>query len=152
MESDADKDLMRRVAAQSIVLLKNEGGLLPLRPKNLKKIAVVGPNAKAMVLSGGGSAALKASYFVSPYQGIVDTLAANPEVEITYSEGARGKRLPSTCPYLLLNRSSVLDFAFPRLRARNRRREARLDRFVAQSRERRQYGAARRAAQVRPSR
>ncbi|KAK7052101.1 glycoside hydrolase family 3 protein [Favolaschia claudopus] len=89
LESDADKDLMRRVAAQSIVLLKNETGLLPLRPQNLKKIAVVGPNAKAIVLSGGGSAALKASYFVSPYQGIVDALAANPDVEVTYSEGAR---------------------------------------------------------------
>ncbi|KAJ6551199.1 glycoside hydrolase family 3 protein [Mycena capillaripes] len=89
LESDADKDLMRRVAAQSIVLLKNDGGLLPLRPENLKKIAVIGGNAKAFVLSGGGSAALKASYFVSPYQGIVDALAANPDVEITYSEGAR---------------------------------------------------------------
>ncbi|KAF8201332.1 beta-glucosidase [Mycena galopus ATCC 62051] len=89
LESDADKDLMRRVAAQSIVLLKNDGGLLPLQPKNLKKIAVIGGNAKAIVLSGGGSAALKASYFVSPYQGIVDALAANPDVEITYSEGAR---------------------------------------------------------------
>lgn len=92
LESDADKDLMRRVAAQSIVLLKNEGGLLPLQPQtqNLKKIAIIGGNAKAMVLSGGGSAALKASYFVSPYQGIVDALASNPDVEVTYSEGARG--------------------------------------------------------------
>ncbi|KAJ7097620.1 beta-glucosidase [Mycena epipterygia] len=89
MESDADKALMRRVAAQSIVLLKNDGDLLPLRPQNLKKIAVVGGNAKAMVLSGGGSAALKASYFISPYQGIVDALSANPDAEITYSEGAR---------------------------------------------------------------
>ncbi|KAJ7705594.1 beta-glucosidase [Mycena rosella] len=89
IESDADKDLMRRVAAQSIVLLKNEGGLLPLHPQALKKIAIIGGNAKAMVLSGGGSAALKASYFVSPYQGIVDALAANPDMEITYSEGAR---------------------------------------------------------------
>ncbi|KAJ7489184.1 beta-glucosidase [Mycena latifolia] len=88
-ESEADKDLMRRAAAQSIVLLKNDGGLLPLRPQNLKKIAIIGGNAKAMVLSGGGSAALKASYFVSPYQGIVDALAATPEVEIAYSEGAR---------------------------------------------------------------
>ncbi|KAJ7444536.1 glycoside hydrolase superfamily, partial [Mycena galericulata] len=89
MESDADKDLMRRVAAQSIVLLKNNGGLLPLRPQTLKKVAVIGGNAKAIVLSGGGSAALKSSYFVSPYQGIVNALATNPNIEITYSEGAR---------------------------------------------------------------
>ncbi|KAJ7779235.1 beta-glucosidase [Mycena metata] len=90
LESDTDKDLMRRVASQSIVLLKNDDGLLPLQPQNLKKVAVIGGNAKATVLSGGGSAALKASYFVSPYQGIINALAANPDVQVTYSEGARG--------------------------------------------------------------
>ncbi|KAJ7070143.1 beta-glucosidase [Mycena amicta] len=88
-ESEEDKALMRNVAAQSIVLLKNEGGLLPLNPANLQKVAIVGGNAKARVLSGGGSAALRASYFVSPYQGIVDALSSNPEVQVTYSEGAR---------------------------------------------------------------
>ena len=82
---------MRRVAAESIVLLKNTDALLPLNPRSLKKIAIVGGNAKAIVLSGGGSAALKASYFISPYDGIVDALKAeNPDVEVTYSEGARG--------------------------------------------------------------
>lgn len=32
-ESEADKALMRKVAAQAIVLLKNENALLPLKPK-----------------------------------------------------------------------------------------------------------------------
>lgn len=79
---------MRKVAAESIVLLKNDKNVLPLNPKKLKKVAIVGGNAKAVVLSGGGSAALKASYFVSPYQGIADALSSE-DVEITYSEGAR---------------------------------------------------------------
>lgn len=57
----------------------------------MKKIAIVGGNAKAIVLSGGGSASLKPSYFVSPYEGIVNALRENdPNVQITYSEGARG--------------------------------------------------------------
>jgi beta-glucosidase len=44
------------------------------------------------VLSGGGSAALKPSYFVSPYEGIVNALKEIDEnVEITYSEGARSE-------------------------------------------------------------
>jgi beta-glucosidase len=90
VESDEDKALMRKVAAEGIVLLKNEGDILPLKPQNLKKIAIVGGNAKAVVLSGGGSAALKASYFVSPYDGIVNVLAPHG-VEVTYSEGARGR-------------------------------------------------------------
>jgi beta-glucosidase len=77
---------MRKVAAESIVLLKNTNAILPLNPNTIKKIAIVGGNAKAIVLSGGGSAALKPSYFVSPYNGIV---AALPQgVDVLYSEGA----------------------------------------------------------------
>lgn len=83
---------MRKFAAESIVLLKNEKRVLPLDAKKLKKVAIVGGNAKALVLSGGGSAALKASYFISPYDGIVKALKeVNPDVEVSYSEGARGK-------------------------------------------------------------
>ncbi|KAH9857422.1 beta-glucosidase [Lenzites betulinus] len=86
------RDLMTKFASQAIVLLKNEGQLLPLKPKeqNLKKIAIVGGNAKAIVLSGGGSAALKPSFFTTPYDGIVKALGlTDSNVEITFSEGAR---------------------------------------------------------------
>ena len=79
--------LMRKLAAESIVLLKNEGDILPLRPSELKKVAILGGNAKAIVLGGGGSASLKPSYFVSPYDGIVNALGK--DVEILYTEGAR---------------------------------------------------------------
>ena len=88
VETEEDTLLLRKLAAESIVLLKNERSTLPLRPESLKKIAIVGGNAKAIVLSGGGSASLKPSFFVSPYQGIVNALPN--EVEVTYSEGARG--------------------------------------------------------------
>jgi beta-glucosidase-like glycosyl hydrolase len=90
VESDEDKALMRKVAAEGIVLLKNEGDVLPLKPQTLNKLAIVGGNAKAVVLSGGGSAALKASYFISPYEGIVNAVSLHG-VEVTYCEGARGK-------------------------------------------------------------
>ncbi|KAI0355239.1 beta-glucosidase [Trametes cingulata] len=88
----AGRDIMTEFASQAIVLLKNEGGLLPLKPaeQGLKKIAIVGGNAKAVVLSGGGSAALKPSFFTTPYDGIVSALGkVSPDVEVTYSEGAR---------------------------------------------------------------
>ncbi|KAK7040389.1 hypothetical protein VNI00_009866 [Paramarasmius palmivorus] len=100
VESDEDKVLMKQVASESIVLLKNEGGLLPLKPEGLKKIAIVGGNAKQSVLSGGGSAALKPSYFISPYQGIVDALGGN--VEVTFSEGAPTYQQMPTLEYELL--------------------------------------------------
>lgn len=94
---------MRKVAAESIVLLKNDGGLLPLKPKEqgLKKIAIIGGNAKARVLSGGGSAALKPSYFISPYEGITSALEKEfgGDVEVTYCEGARGESFCPAFPY-----------------------------------------------------
>jgi beta-glucosidase len=43
----ADKALARRAAQESLVLLKNEGGVLPLRP-DLGSIAVIGPNADSV--------------------------------------------------------------------------------------------------------
>ena len=82
---------MRKVASESIVLLRNEGDVLPFNPQKLRKIAIIGPNAKAIVLSGGGSAALKPSYFVTAYDGIVSALEqAGSGTEVTYSEGTRG--------------------------------------------------------------
>ena len=37
---------MRKVAAESIVLLKNDNNILPLQPDKIKKVAIVGGNAK----------------------------------------------------------------------------------------------------------
>ena len=91
VECEDDKILMRKVASESIVLLRNEGDILPLDPQKLKKIAIIGPNAKAIVASGGGSARLKLSYFVTAYDGIVSALEqAGSGTEVTYSEGTRG--------------------------------------------------------------
>ena len=49
-------DVAERVAEQSIVLLKNADGQLPLDAARIKTIAVIGSHADAGVLSGGGSA------------------------------------------------------------------------------------------------
>lgn len=88
-DSEEDKALMRKLAGESIVLLKNKDATLPLRAHSLRKIAIVGRNAKELVYSGGGSAALRPSYFVSPYHGIANALPNG--VKVTYSEGARGQ-------------------------------------------------------------
>lgn len=80
---------MRKVSAQSIVLLKNEGDVLPLDRDTLKKIAIIGPNAKAVVPSGGGSASLRCAYVVTPFEGITSMLSE--DVEVVYHEGCVGK-------------------------------------------------------------
>src|ERR1017187_1464746 len=48
-------EVAERVAEQTIVLLKNANGQLPLAASNIHSIAVIGSHADAGVLSGGGS-------------------------------------------------------------------------------------------------
>ncbi|KAG8906251.1 hypothetical protein FRB99_007313 [Tulasnella sp. 403] len=85
-----DSALMRKVSANSIVLLKNEANVLPLNAKSLKKVAIIGPNAKALVSSGGGSASLRTAYLITPYEGITAKLPE--DVEVLYHEGCIGYR------------------------------------------------------------
>jgi beta-glucosidase len=53
VDSPEHRELALEVARQSLVLLKNEGGLLPLDSGALRSIAVIGPNAdETLVLTG----------------------------------------------------------------------------------------------------
>ena len=49
-------EIAQKIAEQSTVLLKNEGGLLPLDAAKVHSIAVIGPHADVGMISGGGSA------------------------------------------------------------------------------------------------
>lgn len=73
------------VAEESIVLLKNQDGILPLDPEKLKTVAVIGANAVALHAFGGGSAQIKALYEVSPLLGIQKLLGGN--VRVRYAPG-----------------------------------------------------------------
>lgn len=72
------------LARSGIVLLKNEGAILPLRP-SVKKIAVIGPNADRYV-AGGGSSYTDAFHTVSLLQG----LQALANVEVVFARGSVG--------------------------------------------------------------
>jgi len=79
----------KRVAEESIVLLKNEGNILPLKAANIKSIAVIGTNASRKNSLGGGSSHVKALYEITPLAGI-KTIA--PAVAIHYAEGYKIER------------------------------------------------------------
>ena len=68
LDRPEDRQLLREVAANAAVLLKNEDSILPFKPD--KKIAVIGPNSKIATYCGGGSAALNAYRAVTPFEGI----------------------------------------------------------------------------------
>ena len=84
--SGAHSDVARRVAEEGIVLLKNDGNILPLSPGRLRRILVVGWNAQLKTAWGGGSAELKARYEVTP----LDALRSHPsltDVNVEYEPG-----------------------------------------------------------------
>jgi beta-glucosidase len=56
----------RQVAEQSIVLLKNEKGVLPLDRAKVRSIAVIGTHADEGMISGGGSAQVDPPGSVAP--------------------------------------------------------------------------------------
>jgi beta-glucosidase len=60
------RKLALEAAEESIVLLKNDNTVLPLNINAVKSIAVIGPNAAAAPIEGGGSAAVTPYYSVSP--------------------------------------------------------------------------------------
>lgn len=68
------------VARESIVLLKNESGRLPLDANSTKQILVIGENADCFQADGGGSAEIKALYEITPLMGIKSLLGGNAEV------------------------------------------------------------------------
>lgn len=76
-------EVARKVAEEGIVLLKNEGGLLPLDPSSRGRIAVIGENAVKNLCKGGGSSELKPKVEVSP----LEALKAKYGDRIVYSMG-----------------------------------------------------------------
>jgi beta-glucosidase len=85
------KALALKVAHKSAVLLKNENGLLPLNPRNIKRMAVIGPNA-ADVHFGGYS--IEPRVGISVLEGIKQF--ANNQFEVVYAEGCKITTTPGS--------------------------------------------------------
>lgn len=84
LRSKESVKLSRRIADESTVLLKNDGQLLPLNVRNLKSVAVIGPNADN-VQFGDYTWSKKKEDGVTPLQGIKNLLG--DRVKINYAKG-----------------------------------------------------------------
>ena len=83
INSEYNHQVAIQAARESMVLLENKGGILPLS-KNLKKIAVVGPNADdAALLNGNYGGTPTAEHTFTLLQGIK---AAVPGTEVYYNQ------------------------------------------------------------------
>ena len=85
--------LSRRIAEESIILLKNEHQLLPLNPSTLKSVAVIGPNADK-VQFGDYTWSKKKEDGVTPLQSIRQSLKGKAKVH--YAQGCSLASLDTT--------------------------------------------------------
>ncbi|MGH8218295.1 MAG: glycoside hydrolase family 3 C-terminal domain-containing protein [Steroidobacteraceae bacterium] len=79
-------------ARESIVLLKNDHGLLPLERSHIRTLAVIGPNADIPLYEGGGSAHVIPSRVVTPLMSL--KRLAGRGIDIRYARGADNDEVP----------------------------------------------------------
>ena len=91
LDTPETRAFLRKAAASAVVLLKNDKGILPLKA-GLKRIAVIGPNAKQPIISGGGSASLSSVYSVTPLEGI-KAAARKIGAEVVHAPGVGALKL-----------------------------------------------------------
>lgn len=86
--ADKQRDFVLDIQQQSLVLLKNANGLLPLDKQQIKKVLVTGPLAKETnyMVSRYGPQGLEN---VTVFKGLVDYLGK--DVEVSYSKGCETK-------------------------------------------------------------
>jgi beta-glucosidase len=76
--------IAKKVAEESIVLLKNTDNMLPLNKGNIKSVAVIGANAIRKNSMGGGSSQVKALYEITPFEGLKN---AAPGITYNFAQG-----------------------------------------------------------------
>ncbi|MCU0452559.1 MAG: glycoside hydrolase family 3 C-terminal domain-containing protein [Bacteroidetes bacterium] len=84
VNSQAHRWLCEEAARKSIVLLKNEGTMLPLNAGAVTNVAVIGPNAAVCRTDGSGSSWVEPAVSVSPLTGLQTLLGAS---KVSYLKG-----------------------------------------------------------------
>jgi beta-glucosidase len=84
VDDSAHRALARRVTRESIVLLRNQGNVLPLR-KDLGTLAVIGPNADQWLMLLGNYNGVP-SDAVTPLRGVRE--AVSPRTRVLFARGA----------------------------------------------------------------
>jgi beta-glucosidase len=100
LRSTRNHDAALALARESVTLLKNEGGLLPLTAGQLRTLAVIGPNADVPLYEGGGSASVVPGVISTPLEQIK---AVAPGVKLLYFRGADNDEVPPPIDARLLS-------------------------------------------------
>jgi beta-glucosidase len=84
MNGAEHKALALKAAHEAMVLLKNDGPMLPFDAAKIKKLAVIGPNAAAIHLGGYSSVPMSGTSVLEGLQAIADG-----KFEVLYAEGCK---------------------------------------------------------------
>lgn len=107
-DDEADLALVRRAAAEGMVLLQNRRGALPLVPGAVRRVAVIGPNAMTGEIMGGGSAHVTPTRVSTPLGALRARLVA-AGAEVLHAPGCSIiRRLPGVDVRWL--RNPVIDY------------------------------------------
>ena len=86
--SEAHYEACRQIGEEGIVLLKNDGSVLPFNHKSYKEVLVVGENATRSLTQGGGSSELKTLKDESPLSALQMFYGLNThEGHVDYAQG-----------------------------------------------------------------
>ncbi len=91
LRSDRHRHIARRAAEEAIVLLKNQGDLLPLKADAIKILAVIGPNANFVRLQGDGSSRVSTDRWPTPLESLGARL---PTAKLIYAQGGDAEPVP----------------------------------------------------------
>jgi beta-glucosidase len=82
------------IASESIVLLKNDQHLLPLKTSTIKSIAIIGDNATKTFALGGFGAGVKVKYEITALAGIKAKIGKTVDIKFAqgYKAAASGRR------------------------------------------------------------
>jgi beta-glucosidase len=109
IDSEEHRAIARRLGSEGMVLLKNEGSLLPLNPDNMRNLVVMGPGATT-VAKGTGSGNVISKLNVTPLEGLREALTGTTELtHVPYT--ALEETLSETADKTTENADAVIFFA-----------------------------------------
>lgn len=84
LNTQAHNDIAKKLAAESIVLLKNTENLLPMS-HHMKRVAIIGAPANSPTIQGGGSSQVAPFKITTPLEAL--QAALSEDLELTYAQG-----------------------------------------------------------------
>jgi len=85
VDDPAHRVLIRKAGSEAIVLLKNEGNLLPLEGDAIHSVAIIGSPAQTITFQGGGSSEVNPHYVINPLEAIQTRYGST--LDVTYAPG-----------------------------------------------------------------